>query len=74
VIPGRDDAENYRKLLAAMEILDFKREEQGTVQKILASVLHTGNVYYNAVHVSLLLLLLLLLLSLLFLNSEFSIF
>nr|KAG5714689.1 hypothetical protein BaRGS_000177 [Batillaria attramentaria] len=51
VIPGRDDAENYRKLVAAMDILDFTRDEQDTIQKILASVLHVGNVYFKSLHV-----------------------
>lgn len=51
VIPGRDDAENFRKVLAAMEIMDFTREEQDTVKKILASVLHIGNVYFKNVQV-----------------------
>lgn len=50
VIPGRDDAENFRKLIAAMDILDFTRDEQDTIQKILASVLHVGNVYFKAMH------------------------
>ncbi|XP_076459661.1 unconventional myosin-XV-like isoform X2 [Babylonia areolata] len=49
VIPGRDDAENFRKLLAAMDVLDFNREEQDTIQKILASVLHIGNIYFKSV-------------------------
>ncbi|KAL8573674.1 hypothetical protein ACOMHN_007227 [Nucella lapillus] len=49
VIPGRDDAENFRKLIAAMDILDFTREEQDIIQKILSSVLHIGNVYFKSV-------------------------
>ena len=51
VIPGRDDAENFRKLTAAMDILDFSRDEQDTIHRILASVLHIGNVYFKTVQV-----------------------
>ena len=51
MIPGRDDAENFRKLTTAMDVLDFSREEQDTIHKILASVLHIGNVYFKTVQV-----------------------
>ncbi|XP_076448222.1 unconventional myosin-XV-like isoform X2 [Babylonia areolata] len=50
VIPGRDDADNFRKLRAAMDILRFSPEEQHTIHSILASVLHIGNVYFTPVH------------------------
>lgn len=52
LIPGRDDAENFRKLTAAMDILSFDRQEQDTVIKILASVLHIGNIFFKAIPVS----------------------
>ena len=51
MIPGRDDADNFRKLTTAMDVLAFSREEQDTIQKILASVLHIGNVYFKSVQV-----------------------
>ena len=51
LIPGRDDADNYRKLVAAMDILNFERNEQETITKILACVLHIGNIYFKSVHV-----------------------
>ncbi|BFZ03793.1 hypothetical protein BsWGS_06832 [Bradybaena similaris] len=52
LIPGRDDAENFRKLTAAMDILSFDRQEQDTVIKILASVLHIGNIFFKAIPVN----------------------
>ena len=51
MIRGRDDADNYRKLTAAMDILSFERTEQETIVKILASVLHIGNMYFKVVQV-----------------------
>ena len=51
MIPGRDDADNFRKLTTAMDVLDLCREEQDTILKILASVLHIGNVYFKSVQV-----------------------
>ncbi|GFO23507.1 unconventional myosin-xv, partial [Plakobranchus ocellatus] len=49
LIRGRDDADNYRKMTAAMDILNFERDEQETIVKILASVLHIGNMYFKVV-------------------------
>ncbi|KAH9489186.1 Unconventional myosin-XV, partial [Bulinus truncatus] len=52
LIPGRDDAENYRKLMGAMDILKFEQQEQETIKKILASVLHLGNIFFNKITVN----------------------
>ncbi|XP_041362375.1 unconventional myosin-XV-like isoform X3 [Gigantopelta aegis] len=49
-IPGRDETENFRKVQSAMEILNFKKDEKETVFKILASVLHVGNIYFKSVN------------------------
>ncbi|XP_059156810.1 unconventional myosin-XV-like isoform X1 [Physella acuta] len=51
-ISGREDAQNYRKLVAAMEILKFERQEQETILKILASVLHIGNIFFKKISVN----------------------
>lgn len=49
-ISGRDDRENYRALMAALDVLSFERSEQDTIFKILSSVLHIGNIYFKKIH------------------------
>ncbi|GFS61011.1 unconventional myosin-XV, partial [Nephila pilipes] len=46
-IKSKDDAEDFRALLAAMQVLSFTSEEQDTIFRILASVLHLGNIYFH---------------------------
>lgn len=46
-IEGKNDGEDFRFLLAAMQVLGFTNEEQDTVFRILASVLHLGNIYFH---------------------------
>ncbi|NXC83469.1 MYO15 protein, partial [Cercotrichas coryphoeus] len=46
-IPGKDDAEDFRRLLNTMEVLDFSADEQNSIFRILSSVLHLGNVYFE---------------------------
>ncbi|NXT85273.1 MYO15 protein, partial [Zapornia atra] len=46
-IPGKDDAEDFRRLLSTMEALSFSVEEQNSIFRILSSVLHLGNVYFE---------------------------
>ncbi|XP_008933698.1 PREDICTED: unconventional myosin-XV-like, partial [Merops nubicus] len=46
-IPGKDDAEDFRRLLNTMEVLSFTTEEQNSIFRILSSVLHLGNVYFE---------------------------
>ncbi|XP_069666522.1 unconventional myosin-XV [Haliaeetus albicilla] len=46
-IPGKDDAEDFRRLLNTMEVLSFSMEEQNSIFRILSSVLHLGNVYFE---------------------------
>ncbi len=46
-IPGKHDAEDFQALLSAMQILGFNNEEINNIFKILASVLHLGNVYFH---------------------------
>ncbi|GAB6020238.1 Unconventional myosin-XV [Chamberlinius hualienensis] len=41
------DSEDFKALLSAMQVLGFTSEEQDTIWKILASVLHLGNVYFH---------------------------
>ncbi|XP_033907714.3 unconventional myosin-XV isoform X1 [Acipenser ruthenus] len=46
-IPGKSDAEDFRRLLSAMEILGFSAEDQNSIFKVLSSILHLGNVYFE---------------------------
>ncbi|XP_028303243.1 unconventional myosin-XV isoform X2 [Gouania willdenowi] len=46
-IDGKDDGEDFRRLLSAMDILCFTPEELNGVYRILSSVLHLGNVYFQ---------------------------
>ncbi|XP_049851037.1 unconventional myosin-XV isoform X4 [Schistocerca gregaria] len=46
-IDGKADNEDFQSLLSAMQVLGLSSEEQDTIFKILASVLHLGNVYFH---------------------------
>ncbi|XP_046399408.1 unconventional myosin-XV isoform X2 [Ischnura elegans] len=46
-IDGKYDNEDFQALLSAMQVLGFTSEEQDTIFRILASVLHLGNVYFH---------------------------
>lgn len=46
-IDGKNDERDFRFLLAAMQVLGFTNEEQDTIFRILASVLHLGNIYFH---------------------------
>ncbi|XP_075948058.1 unconventional myosin-XV [Anarhichas minor] len=46
-IEGKDDGEDFRRLLSAMDILCFTPEEQTSIYRLLSSVLHLGNVYFQ---------------------------
>ncbi|KAI2804564.1 Myosin and Kinesin Tail domain protein [Blomia tropicalis] len=46
-IDGKDDAEDFRFLIGAMQVLGFTMEEQDIIFRILASILHLGNVYFH---------------------------
>ncbi|XP_014645274.1 PREDICTED: unconventional myosin-XV [Ceratotherium simum simum] len=46
-ILGKSDAGDFRRLLAAMEGLGFSSEDQDSIFRILASILHLGNVYFE---------------------------
>ncbi|XP_065559306.1 unconventional myosin-XV-like isoform X1 [Artemia franciscana] len=44
---SKDDCEDFQSLLSAMQVLGFTMEEQDTIFRILAAVLHFGNVYFH---------------------------
>uniref|UniRef100_A0A3Q3KAQ7 Myosin XVAb n=1 Tax=Monopterus albus TaxID=43700 RepID=A0A3Q3KAQ7_MONAL len=46
-IEGKDDGEDFRRLLGAMDILCFTPEEKNSIYRLLSSVLHLGNVYFQ---------------------------
>ncbi|XP_053328005.1 unconventional myosin-XV [Spea bombifrons] len=46
-IPAKRDAEDFRRLLNAMESLGFTAEDQDSIFRILSSILHLGNVYFE---------------------------
>ncbi|KAM3915876.1 unconventional myosin-XV [Leptodactylus fuscus] len=46
-IPSKSDAEDFRRLLNAMESLSFTTEDQDSIFRILSSILHLGNVYFE---------------------------
>ena len=50
-LSSRDDEENYKILCAAMDVLNFERSEEESVHKILAAVLHAGNIYFKRIQV-----------------------
>ncbi|XP_051940533.1 unconventional myosin-XV [Hippocampus zosterae] len=47
-IAGKDDDEDFRRLLSAMAILRFTGEEQKAIYRLLSSILHLGNVYFQS--------------------------
>uniref|UniRef100_A0A673K1D4 Unconventional myosin-XV-like n=1 Tax=Sinocyclocheilus rhinocerous TaxID=307959 RepID=A0A673K1D4_9TELE len=46
-IVGKNDGEDFRRLLSAMEILNFSAEDQSGIFRILSSILHLGNVFFE---------------------------
>ncbi|KAJ7992012.1 hypothetical protein DPEC_G00274170 [Dallia pectoralis] len=46
-ISGKNDQEDFLRLLAAMEILHFTPGDQAAIFRVLASILHLGNVYFQ---------------------------
>ncbi|GAB1609363.1 hypothetical protein Ahia01_001221800 [Argonauta hians] len=46
-IPGRNDAQNFNALTEALDVLGFSKNEKETIQSILASVLHLGNIDFQ---------------------------
>lgn len=46
-LPGKEDGDDFRSLLASMQVLGFNYQEQDTIFRLLASVLHLGNIYFH---------------------------
>ncbi|XP_030015557.1 unconventional myosin-VIIb-like [Sphaeramia orbicularis] len=45
---GRDDAEDYKRICSAMKILTFSEHQCQDILKLLAAILHLGNVCFEA--------------------------
>ncbi|XP_059806638.1 unconventional myosin-VIIa-like isoform X1 [Hypanus sabinus] len=45
---GQDDAEHYADICSAMKILTFSDKEQWEINKLLAAILHLGNLKFQA--------------------------
>lgn len=43
----KDDAEDFRSLLSSMQVLGFSQQELDTCFRLLACILHLGNVYFH---------------------------
>lgn len=52
-ITGKNDGEDYRRLIAAMDILHFSPEDQSSIFRVLASILHLGNIFFQRHQVNL---------------------
>ncbi|XP_069005770.1 unconventional myosin-XV [Embiotoca jacksoni] len=46
-IIGKNDREDFLRLLSAMEILHFTPDDQSAIFRVLSSILHLGNVYFQ---------------------------
>ena len=51
-LSSRDDTANYRMLCDALHVLNFSRTEEETIHRILASVLHAGNIFFKRIQVT----------------------
>lgn len=46
-IEGKNDAKDFSFLISSFQVLGFTNEQQDTIFRILASVLHLGNIYFH---------------------------
>uniref|UniRef100_A0A8C4DJN0 Myosin VIIBb n=1 Tax=Dicentrarchus labrax TaxID=13489 RepID=A0A8C4DJN0_DICLA len=50
VCGGRDDAKDYKRICSAMKILTFSESQCQDILKLLAAILHLGNVCFEALN------------------------
>lgn len=43
----KDDSDDFRSLLSSMQVLGFDNEERDAIFRLLASILHLGNIYFH---------------------------
>ncbi|KAI3375240.1 hypothetical protein L3Q82_021746, partial [Scortum barcoo] len=48
VCDGRDDAKDYKRICSAMKILTFSENQRQDILRLLAAILHLGNVCFEA--------------------------
>ena len=46
-VTGRDDAKDFVNIKSAMEVLNFSEDDRWSVFKLLAALLHLGNIKYK---------------------------
>ena len=46
-ITGKNEADDFLRLMAAMEILHFTPEDKDTIFRLLSCILHLGNVFFQ---------------------------
>lgn len=46
-VEGKNDAKDFSSLLSSFQVLGFTNEQQDVIFRILASVLHLGNIYFH---------------------------
>ncbi|XP_036408721.1 unconventional myosin-XV [Megalops cyprinoides] len=46
-IPGKSDGDDFLRIVSAMEILNFSVEDQDSIFRVLSSILHLGNVFFE---------------------------
>lgn len=46
-VEGKNDKEDFETLQSALQVLSFSTEECETIYKILAAILHLGNIYFH---------------------------
>lgn len=47
VCDGRDDAKDYQRVLSAMKTLTFSESQCQEILKLLATILHLGNICFE---------------------------
>ena len=47
-IPAKDDVDDFNKTSRAMEVLGFKPQEQESIFRVLAAIMHLGNVSFGS--------------------------
>lgn len=51
-VPGRNDYNEFKKLESQLQLVGFSADQQQTIWKTLAAILHLGNVYFRPNDVS----------------------
>jgi len=52
-IPNKSDYDSFTRLQAAMDSLEFSLEQQHSIFRVLAAILHLGNIFFSKTVISL---------------------